>query len=96
MLDQRGDSIDLGVVLAPECLHLPEQPYTFRNPDDRANLLEPGGDRGAFLGDGRHVDIARDQRIAHIDRDGVDLVLRLLELTHQKREDMYTRYTNMK
>ena len=24
------------------------------------------------------------------------LVLRLLELTHQKREDMYTRYTNMK
>jgi hypothetical protein len=24
------------------------------------------------------------------------LVLRLLELTHQKREDLYTRYTNMK
>ena len=24
------------------------------------------------------------------------LILRLLELTHQKREDMYTRYTNMK
>ena len=24
------------------------------------------------------------------------LVLRLLELTNQKREDMYTRYTNMK
>jgi hypothetical protein len=24
------------------------------------------------------------------------LVLRLLELTDQKREDMYTRYTNMK
>jgi hypothetical protein len=24
------------------------------------------------------------------------LILRLLELTNQKREDMYTRYTNMK
>ena len=34
--------------------------------------------------------------VTALGQQGRGLVLRLLELTHQKREDMYTRYTNMK